>query len=735
MFLKIKKPVNKNFKTRFLSLKINMKKLDQLPVIQLIVCSLVLNFVIEMLSRRSIPKGIGFLFSNPLMFIFNVAIILFTLSISLMFSRKNFLLVLISTLWLVLGIGDYILLGYRTTPLTATDFYIFKSVSEILHMYVNTFQIILAIVVAVIVVLALIFVGRKLPKSKAQFKAPLMLLCVTALLMFMLSSISLKVNALSTNFGNLAEAFSDYGFAYCFSTSIFDRGINEPDAYSEENIDAVLETIESADPSDDLNPTEPSGAVTPDDDMVEPLPNVIFVQLESFFDVNHLINFTFSENPTPNFTQLSKEYSSGFLTVPSIGAGTANTEFEVLTGMDLEYFGAGEYPYKTILQTSTCESIPFNLKALGYHSHAIHNNTGTFYDRNKVFQKLGFDSYSSIEYMNDVEYNPLGWAKDHVLTTEIMKELDASYVPDFVYTITVQAHGKYPDEVVDDTQTITVNVDPNKRQTYEEEDDGDLNTTESILGATGTEQTTTEVTNSDENTLEPIELDKSYKNGFEYYVSQLNQTDQFIGELVSKLSVYKEKTIVIFYGDHLPSMSFEDGDLVNNNKFQTGYVLWSNYKMDQVNRDLKAYQLSAYVMERLGYDSGVLTKFHQRYVGEPDYQKELEMLQYDMLYGDKNAFGGVNPYIEAPIQMGVFEIEVTDVIEKGEVTFIKGKNFTPWSVVYIDDKPKETLYIDKNTLIVPYQKFTDQRIYVAQVNNNDMILSQSKDWVLSISED
>ena len=58
----------------------------------------------------------------------------------------------------------------------------------------------------------------------------------------------------------------------------------------------------------------------------------------------------FSENPLPNLTQLSKRCASGFLSVPVIGAGTVNSEFEMLTGMNIDDFGIGEYPYKTVLK-------------------------------------------------------------------------------------------------------------------------------------------------------------------------------------------------------------------------------------------------------------------------------------------------------------------------------------------------------------------------------------------------
>lgn len=758
MISRIISAVYNSFKTGLWFLKIKMKQLDGYPVLQLLIYSIVLNFVLEMLSRRSIVKGLGFV-TNPLMFLLNVLIILLTLSVTMLVTRKKFSLVLISSLWLGLGVANFIVLGYRTTPLAAIDFYILNSVISILHVYVNTFQVILTIVIVGVIIVAMFFLWKKLPKNQAQFKVPLITLCVTLVLVFAVTNISLKVGALSTNFGNLADAYSEYGFAYCFSTSIYDQGISEPDEYSEENIEAVLETIDSETTVEGSSEVVPIPTQEVSTDVApEPQPNIIMVQLESFFDVNHLKNFTFSENPTPNFTELKKTCSSGYLRVPSIGAGTANTEFEILTGMNLEYFGAGEYPYKTILQTSTCESICYNLDALGYRSHAIHNNTGTFYDRNTVFQKLGFDSYSSIEYMNNVEYNPLGWAKDRVLTAEILKALNAKEAPDFIYTISVQPHGKYPDTIVDDNQKITVILDPKKERNDdanvygydpEESNPDEGKTVESeleendeigngiiegvpdgVLEGTDSEEIGSEETGSEEKEIEVVDLEESYKNGFEYYVNQLAETDQFVGELISALSVYDEPTVVVFYGDHLPSMSLENADLENNDKFQTEYVLWSNFEMEQVKRDLNAYQLNAYIMERLGYDSGVLTKFHQRYVSEPDYQEELEMLQYDMLYGDKNVFEGKNPYIEKTIQMGVSETRITSAIEKGEVIFIEGENFTPWSVVYIDEEPKETLFIDENNLIVPHEKFTDERFYVAQVTNGGTILSISKTWRL-----
>ena len=207
---------------------------------------------------------------------------------------------------------------------------------------------------------------------------------------------------------------------------------------------------------------------------------------------------------------MMKEYTSGYFKVPSVGAGTANTEFEAITGMSLHYFGPGEYPYKTILKEKTCESIPYVLKGLGYSTHAIHNNEANFYSRKSVFANLGFETFTSEEYMPDIsDTTETGWVKDHILTDEIMKCLKSTDSADYIYTISVQGHGDYPAEPILEDPQITV---------------------------TGAE-------NQEKN-----------NNSWEYYVNQLKEMDDFIQELVETLEDYDEPVVLVMYGDHLPTM-------------------------------------------------------------------------------------------------------------------------------------------------------------------------------------
>lgn len=636
--------------------------LNRRPVLQCVGLAIVLNLIMEILSRRSIFAGLGFLVSDPLVFIYNASIIMLTLSVSLIYKRRYFVLILFSFVWIALGATNCVLLNYRTTPLAAIDFQLLKSVDGIILMYLSVIEIVLALAVVLGVLAGMIIAWFKTPVEKPKYLSAISVVLITAVFVASSTSFFAKAEELSSGFGNLADAYIDYGFAYCFSRSIIDRGIDEPSSCTEENIARLLEKIHA----DEISAPEVK-------------PNIIMVQLESFFDVNYLIGRSFSENPIPVFSILKDNYPHGFLTVPTIGAGTANTEFEILSGMSLDYFGAGEYPYKTVLNENTTESICFNLAELGYTNHAIHNHLGTFYERHVVFSNLGFDTFTSIEYMRDVEYNPLGWAKDEVLTEQIMKALTYTAGQDFVYAISVQAHGKYPEEVVDESPHITVGgIEGEKEQA-----------------------------------------------AFEYFINQLHETDAFIQALINQLSAYEEPVALVLFGDHLPSMNIENEDLINRDRFETEYVLWSNYDLDTNDQDLSAYQLGAHVMKQLGLSSGILSRLHQTYGDNEDYQAALELLEYDMVCGEQFAYGGENPHAATNLHMGISEITVTGIQHGFETAYVTGEGFTEWSKVLIDDEEVDTTYIDGNTLMIPEEEVeAGASLVVAQIGD-DTILSKT----------
>jgi len=644
--------------------------LNKRPVLYIICLANILNLLVEILARRSVAKGVGYLVAHPLVFEYNAIIIMLTLTVSLLFRKKEFILACISVVWLGLGIIDCVILGFRTTPLAFTDFTLLTSVQGIINNYLSIWQIILICIIFLAVIAGIMMLGIKSPKSKIRYGRALSCIVSFALCVLLGTTFSLKANAVSSSFANLADAYSDYGFVYCFSNSVVNTGIDKPQNYSKYKISTILDAIDEGNTSVSEKKT----------------PNIIMVQLESFFDVNNLKGISYSENPIPNFSQLEQECSSGYLTVPAFGAGTANTEFEVLTGMSVGYFGAGEYPYKTILQSATCETMNYNLKELGYSCHAIHNHSGTFYDRNRVFANLGFDTYTSLEYMSNVEFTPRKWAKDSCLPVEVMKALDSTDAQDFVYAISVQGHGRYP-------KTPPARWEP--------------------------EITVSGIDNAEEQTA------------FEYYVNQIHETDEFIGTLLSVLSDYDEPVVLVMFGDHLPHFDITDEDVVNGDMFQTDYVIWSNCGLEKSDCNLSSYQFSAYVMERLGFDNGVLTKFHQNYSQEEDYLKNLELLEYDMLYGKHYTYSGGIPYIATNIEMGISDIFISNVTYLPGSIFVKGDGFTKWSVVCKNGESMDTTYINEHILKVedinppePDSSFT-----VKQVGKDKEALSTTDEYI------
>ena len=633
--------------------------------------SVLLILVIEVLARHSLTGGIRFVWNHPFLTLLSAAVLTAFYALALLAPKRNFVWLCITVVIIGLAVTNSILLCFRITPLAATDIALLTSVFEIMGIYLTIWQIVLLVLLVIVVIAGLIYLGIRMKK---QAYHPLLAVCnaaISILAVILMIHIGDARGWLQTEFANLPDAYADNGFVYCFTRSLFDRGISKPDTYNEETVDNILEDMKKQKTNE-----------------VEEKPNIIFIQLESFMDLNRMQGVTYSEEPTPVYSSLRKSCPGGFLKVPSVGAGTANTEFEILTGMSLDYFGAGEYPYKTVLQDETCESMAYNLKELGYRTGVLHNNTGSFYSRNKVFANLGFDYFVSSEYMKNLSYNPIGWAKDKVLTEQIQHILKTTEEPDLIYTITVQDHGKYPTELTEEQHIKVSGFSP--------EDEG-------------------------------------RQNAFTYYVNQCHETDAFLGSLIATLNAFEEPVVLVLYGDHLPNLDITEEELANGNLFQTEYVIWSNekmqedYELSRKNENLYAYQLSAHVMKLLGMNNGLLTKFHQMYHNYDNYKTNLKILQYDMLYGEKEVYDGLSPYEPSDLQMGFDPIQITDVSSVGGSVYVMGKNFTESSSVFIDGKKQDTVFLNENTLMVADAVLEGgEEVYVAQLTDVSAQLSSTE---------
>ncbi|MDO4869130.1 MAG: sulfatase-like hydrolase/transferase [Bacillota bacterium] len=646
-------------------------------VLILFIAAIVLNLIIETLGRHSLIQSIAFMVQHPLVFFCNTMLILAVISLALLFRRWKFAACMLSIIWLALGITNGVILANRMTPFNVKDM---SNLSEGLSILTNYFTtktlIIIGLAIAALVLL-IIFLFRKLKPmdGKVNYKRSVATILIIVIVAFGSVTGGMRTGVLDTFFGNLAYAYRDNGVPYSFLVTWVKTGIDKPKDYSEETIKGLFDKGELG----------KDGIYTPgedDDKDVANKPNIIFLQLESFIDPQIVTDIKYNKDPMPNYRKLMKEYTSGYITVPAVGAGTANVEFEAMTGISARFFGPGEYPHKSVLTEKTCESIPFDLRQLGYTSHAIHNHRGAFYNRNKVFKNLGFDTFTCLEYMNNVVKTPKNWAKDALLTECIVDAMDSTKGPDYIYTISVQGHGKYPTEKVLENPEITVTEAPNEEKKW----------------------------------------------AYEYYANQVYEMDIFVKELTDTLANYDEDVVLVMYGDHLPALDMTEEELKTKNLYQTEYIVWSNFGLKMKNKDTYTYEIPAQLLKKLGMSPGMLTKYHQNHKNDKHYKENLEALSYDMLYGKNYIFGGKSPFEPTEMKMGVKDIEIEEIVQIGDKFYIKGKNFTEFSKISLDGKVLKTVYLGPNILALNEEVNPEDasRMKVSQVEKNKEILSTTE---------
>ena len=345
--------------------------------------------------------------------------------------------------------------------------------------------------------------------------------------------------------------------------------------------------------------------------------------------------------------------------------------------MNIAYFGTGEYPYRSVLHNKTCDSMAYWLKDLPYEKTVIHNNNASFYDRDHVLTNLGFDNFITIENMNVYDVNEAGWAKDSILTDEILDTLAATKEKDLIYTISVQGHGDYPDSPQENA----------------------------LIKVTGEG------------------LDEGYLNQLTYYANQTSEMDIFIGELISRLSVYPEETVVIAYGDHLPGMDFKDSDLTSKSKYRTPYFIWDNFGYNSKHKkkesgNLKAWQLASKVFEQLGIMDGIVNRYHQTMKETKNYRKNLKLLQYDMLYGSDFISKEEGQIRErTTLNHCLRDIVIDKVVSDSEGYCIYGKNFNTDSRVYVNGRAVKTKFHSRYMLQISSGSLhNEDRLAIHQVS-------------------
>ncbi len=248
------------------------------------------------------------------------------------------------------------------------------------------------------------------------------------------------------------------------------------------------------------------------------LPDIVVVESESFFDPSIMRGYEHS-NFTPNLRRLSAHGISGKLHVPTFGGGTIRTEFEVLTGLSLRYFDKLKFPYLQMSYKSL-PSLVRTLEAHGYSTLAVHGNDPAFWNRTAAFKAIGFDRFVSQADFPASTPTDGKYMADSAMTDEIMTRLKDSGPPQFIFAISIEAHGPYD---IEPAQTAVRDAIP-----------------------------------------VPDGVNGRDKLELQTYLYHLQRADAELGRLVKLLAQRKRPSLVLFYGDHLPALT--------NSFHATGFV-------------------------------------------------------------------------------------------------------------------------------------------------------------------
>lgn len=652
--------------------KIDKKTKHQ--ILMWLIGGLVLVFATEFLLRGSIADVVTLLVQTPGVVLANYLLILMLTSIFFLAKRKYMVYFISFLAILIVAIVTFFLMHVRGMPLTFSDLYSIGEAMSIADKYINKTMIIIGALCMVLFVVVAVFLYR-LDFDTKRFKLiNFVLIFVVSVGFFSTVKNQRALHIMRFKKWDITESYKCNGLAYSTVESCLRYIRTKPDDYSEQNIKEIAEKVDKAEAADNRK-------------LSTNKPNILFVQLEAFMDPTEIKEVKFSEDPIPNFRKLTKLYTSGMGNVPTTGGGTARTEFESMTGHNIDYLTPGEIPYNTILKSKYYNSVATTLGSQGYGTHAIHNFQGNFYSRNNAYAKLGFDDFTSKEYMNNYELNEKNWVKDVILTDYIEKALDSTEGSDLVYTISVQGHSSYPTDAENYDFPIKV---------------------------TGT-------------------LDKEMQNEIYYYVNQIKGSDDFVGELVKMIDQRDEDTIVLFYSDHMPNLKVFAQDNFYIDKYKAPFAFYANYDIEKYDIDnIESYEYSSLMFKEAGLKYGPMERFNTYMKDEKDFSKMQDLIEYDVLFGKSYYINEDEKPQKNAIKMGLDDIEIKDVDIKGDKVILKGQNFTKCSRVYLNDKEAKTKFIDENTLEADGIDNLDT-VIVKQMGRNNTPLSSSNKFTYSKS--
>ena len=464
-------------------------------------------------------------------------------------------LMLQSGLFMVVGLANYYVLDFRSAPIMPWDIYSISTAASVADNFSYSLGRDALLVLAGFLTLLII-------ESRMKLKAPGRLgvrALIVALPLFLLVGYKNLVqnDQFILSFGLYDKLFTPNvmtkrdGNVVAFMMELKYLEVDVPEGYSAEEAGAFYHA----------NETDAYRQAVAEPESLK-RPNIIVIMDEAFSDLSVLAELNTNEDVMPFIHSLQEDadnrtseddtktrgtggyHTTGWLNVSVLGGNTANTEFEFLTGHTMQFLPQGSVPYQQYLQSSE-PSLASYLKDLGYHTIAMHPYNASGWERNRVYPLVGFEEFLSLKNFTGIK-KIRQYVSDETCFNTIIRLFNRKKAgePLFIFNVTMQNHSGYTEDYNNFTPDIIVEGTDSK-----------------VLSR---------------------------------YLSLMKRTDQAFQELVEYFSEVEEETIIVFFGDHQPTVSVSNPLLRANGidpdslqeednmlKYKVPFVIWSNFEIEE----------------------------------------------------------------------------------------------------------------------------------------------------------
>lgn len=496
--------------------------------------------------------------AQPLLIVLNALPIgLLLLAFAFLFRNVFYSGALVNFFVCALSLANRVKIEVRDEPVFPRDFSLLREVGSAIQSFDIRYPVkaiaVVVLTTALLVGLGVLFPSRpvsfaalkaKLTKRDAAAAFPgrcwperivgavLSFGVLTALIFTVYASNDLYNSFRVSNAYYVPAVFNELGFPYCFCHQFTTYPVDKPEGFSK---------------------SEATGWETGEQPGLGKDVNIIMVMNEAFSDITDgsMFNWAEGDDPLPNLHALQNDPHAltGHIVVPGFAGGTANTEFDVLTGMQTNALSD--------TTTSAMRVINRNLDSLfrvfdadGYRTSFYHPGDAWFYNRENVYRWLGAEHEVFAKDMKDLEYKGR-WVTDDYMAGQIEQEFETAVSegrPLFNYTTTIQNHMSYTADKYGEGHTFAP-----------------VSVTADISDETRTM--------------------------LEVYTEGVRDADAMLGRLTAYFAERSEPVVLVFYGDHLPYLGdnqkgyAELGSevaIAENDRtdilcsYKTPYVIWTN---------------------------------------------------------------------------------------------------------------------------------------------------------------